>query len=70
VPIWFVLDNGNSKEGKVGNIIFATGDRSVKANNIQLDNRVSICVDDLMPPFSFITIYGTKNTPLQSKRRF
>ncbi len=58
VPIWFVLDNGNSR-GKVGNIIFTTGDTSVKANNIQRDNRVSICVDDQIPPFSFVTIFGT-----------
>jgi PPOX class probable F420-dependent enzyme len=58
VPIWFVLDNGNTR-GKVGNIIFTTGDTSVKANNIQRDNRVSICVDDQIPPFSFVTIFGT-----------
>jgi nitroimidazol reductase NimA-like FMN-containing flavoprotein (pyridoxamine 5'-phosphate oxidase superfamily) len=50
VPIWFVLDNGNTR-GKVGNIIFTTGDTSVKANNIQRDNRVNICVDDQIPPF-------------------
>jgi PPOX class probable F420-dependent enzyme len=58
VPIWFVLDNGNTR-GKVGNIIFTTGDTSVKANNIQRDNRVNICVDDQIPPFSFVTIFGT-----------
>jgi PPOX class probable F420-dependent enzyme len=58
VPIWFVLDNGKGKS-KVGDIIFTTGETSVKANNIQLDNRVSICVDDQKPPFSFVTIYGT-----------
>ena len=57
-PIWFVLDNENTR-GKVGNIIFTTGDTSVKANNIQRDNRVSICVDDQIPPFSFVTIFGT-----------
>jgi Pyridoxamine 5'-phosphate oxidase len=37
VPIWFVLDNSNSIGGKVGDIIFTTGDTSVKANNIQRD---------------------------------
>jgi PPOX class probable F420-dependent enzyme len=58
VPIWFVLDNGNTR-GKVGNIIFTTGDTSVKANNIQRDNRVNICVDDQIPPFYFVTIFGT-----------
>ena len=58
VPIWFVLDNENSR-GKIGNIVFTTGETSVKANNIQRDNRVNICVDDQIPPFSFVTIFGT-----------
>jgi PPOX class probable F420-dependent enzyme len=58
VPIWFVLDEGNGR-GKIGDIILTTGDTSVKAQNIQRDNRVSICVDDQIPPFSFVTIFGT-----------
>ena len=57
VPIWFVLDNENNRH-KVGNIIFTTGESSAKANNIRQDNRVSICVDDQVPPFSFVTIFG------------
>ena len=51
VPIWFTVDNGN--------IIFTTGSTSVKANNIQRDNRISICIDDQISPFSFVTIFGT-----------
>jgi len=58
VPIWFVLDNGKGGS-KVGDIIFTTGEASVKANNIQRDKRVSICIDDQKPPFSFVTISGT-----------
>jgi PPOX class probable F420-dependent enzyme len=58
VPIWFVLDDWSSR-GRVGNIIFTTGSTSVKAKNILRDNRVSICVDDQIPPFSFVTIFGT-----------
>jgi PPOX class probable F420-dependent enzyme len=70
VPIWFVLDNCNSKD-KVGDIIFTTGDTSVKASNIQRDNRVSICVDDQIPPFSFVTIFGTaKIYPYKQKEVF
>ena len=70
VPIWFVLDKSNSK-GKVGDIIFTTGDTSVKANNIQRDNRVSICIDDQIPPFSFVTIFGTaKIYPYKQKEVF
>jgi PPOX class probable F420-dependent enzyme len=60
VPIWFVLDNNNSSSrGRAGDIIFTTDNTSVKAKNIQRDNRVSICVDDQTPPFSFVTVYGT-----------
>ena len=57
VPIWFVLEK--KSRDKVGNIIFTTGSTSVKAINIQRDNRISICIDDQIPPFSFITIFGT-----------
>ncbi len=56
VPIWFTVDSGNS--GRKGDIIFTTSSTSLKARNIQRDNRVSICVDDQMPPFSFVTVYG------------
>jgi PPOX class probable F420-dependent enzyme len=59
VPIWFVLDKWNSKGSRVRNLIFTTGSTSVKANNIQRDSRVSICIDDQIPPFSFVTILGT-----------
>ena len=58
VPIWFVLEKKKSRD-KIGNIIFTTGSTSVKANNIQRDNRISICIDDQIPPFSFVTIFGT-----------
>lgn len=57
VPIWFVLDSRN-KNARVFDIFFTTGSTSVKAKNIQRDNRVSICVDDQTPPFSFVTVYG------------
>ena len=63
VPIWFVLDSGNncnegSWRGAHNDIIFTTDDASVKAKNIRHDTRVSICVDDQRPPFSFVTVYG------------
>jgi PPOX class probable F420-dependent enzyme len=62
VPIWFVLDDGKKSGGSHKgdhDIIFTTDGTSVKAKNIQRDNRVSICVDDQIPPFSFVTVYGT-----------
>jgi PPOX class probable F420-dependent enzyme len=51
VPIWYTLD----EEDK---IIFNTGKNSVKAKNIQRDNRVRLCVDDQVPLYSFIIIDG------------
>jgi PPOX class probable F420-dependent enzyme len=57
VPIWFILNDSNT-DG-INNIIFTTNSTSVKAKNIQYNNRVSICVDDQAPPFSFVTVYGT-----------
>jgi PPOX class probable F420-dependent enzyme len=60
VPIWFVLDNENSKKRRrIGNLIFTAESTSTKANNIRRDNRVSICIDDQTRPFSFVTIFGT-----------
>jgi PPOX class probable F420-dependent enzyme len=38
--------------------LFTTSDTSVKAKNIQRDNRVRLCVDDQVPLFSFVTIDG------------
>jgi PPOX class probable F420-dependent enzyme len=54
VPIWFIIDDIDNSD----DIIFTTGGTSVKARNIQRDDRVSICIDDQTPPFSFVTVYG------------
>jgi len=60
VPIWFVLDDTKDRTTrKIGDIILTTYEGSLKARNIERDNRVSICVDDQTPQFSFITIHGT-----------
>jgi PPOX class probable F420-dependent enzyme len=60
VPIWFVLDDGikNGSRSRRDDIVFTTSGMSVKARNIERDNRVSICVDDQRPPFSFVIVYG------------
>ena len=59
VPIWFVLDNKSSSRDEIGDIVFIIYDKSIEAENIKQDNRVSICVDDQAPMFSFVTIFGT-----------
>jgi nitroimidazol reductase NimA-like FMN-containing flavoprotein (pyridoxamine 5'-phosphate oxidase superfamily) len=68
VPIWFVLDNyeNSKRRSKIGNIIFTIYRTSVKANNIRQNNRVSICIDDQIPSFSFVTIFGTAKTPIMN----
>ena len=50
VPVWFVLD------GDI--MVFTTGEATVKGRALQRDPRVSMCVDDETPPFSFVMIEG------------
>jgi PPOX class probable F420-dependent enzyme len=51
VPIWFVLD-GTA-------LVFTTGLHTVKAANMRRDPRVTLCVDDQAPLYSYVTIEGT-----------
>ncbi|MCK5710682.1 MAG: PPOX class F420-dependent oxidoreductase [Deltaproteobacteria bacterium] len=51
VPIWYGLDGDN--------LVFTTGESSIKAKNMKRDPRVSISIDDQTPPYSFVTIEGT-----------
>ena len=57
VPIWFVLES-RKKNNQEFDILFTTDYTSIKAKNIRRDNRVSLCVDDQTPPFSFVIVYG------------
>ena len=50
VPIWFTMDGDD--------LIFNTWHDRVKVRNMRRDNRVSICVDEETPPFSFVVIEG------------
>lgn len=49
-PIWFLLDGDD--------LVFNTGEDTVKGRNMARDGRVSLCVDDDRPPFSFVTVEG------------
>ncbi len=51
-PIWYILDENNY-------ITFTTYFKSVKAKNLIRDSRISICVDDQAPPFSFVLVNGS-----------
>ena len=50
-PVWFLLDGDD--------LIFTTWHESVKAHNIQREPRLSLCVDDQTPPYSFVIVEGT-----------
>ncbi len=50
-PIWFDLDGDE--------LVFTTWHESVKAVNMRHDPRVSICVDEEIPPFAFVIFEGT-----------
>ena len=50
-PVWFVLDGDE--------IVFTTGETSLKAKAIRRDGRVCICVDDQTPPYSYVMVEGT-----------
>lgn len=50
-PIWFVLDGDD--------VVFNTGETSVKAKALARDPRATLCVDDQLPPYSYVMIEGT-----------
>ena len=49
-PIWFTLDGDD--------LLFNTGENTVKGANLQRDGRVALMVDDEEPPFAFVSIEG------------
>jgi PPOX class probable F420-dependent enzyme len=49
-PIWFVLDGDD--------ILLTTEATSLKGRALRRDPRVSLCVDDQEPPYSFVVING------------
>ncbi|MFE9830730.1 PPOX class F420-dependent oxidoreductase [Streptomyces halstedii] len=49
-PVWFLLDGDD--------LVFNTGEETVKGRNLARDGRVSVCVDDDRPPFAFAVVQG------------
>lgn len=50
-PIWFTI------EGDA--LLFTTWHTTVKAENLEHEQRVAVCVDDERPPFSYVIVEGT-----------
>jgi PPOX class probable F420-dependent enzyme len=49
-PVWFTLDGDD--------LLFNTGEDTVKGANLRRDGRVALMVDDEEPPFAFVSIEG------------
>ncbi|MGW0734836.1 PPOX class F420-dependent oxidoreductase [Streptomyces sp. NPDC002851] len=49
-PIWFLLDGDD--------LVFNTGESTVKGRNIARDRRVALCVDDDRPPYAYVVLRG------------
>ncbi|WP_326616916.1 PPOX class F420-dependent oxidoreductase [Streptomyces decoyicus] len=50
-PVWFLMDGDE--------LVFNTGEDTVKGRNVARDGRVALCVDDERPPFAFVVVQGT-----------
>ncbi|OLR93585.1 PPOX class F420-dependent oxidoreductase [Actinokineospora bangkokensis] len=50
-PIWFLVDGDD--------LVFTTWSDSVKYRALRRENRLSVCVDDQEPPYSYVTITAT-----------
>lgn len=58
-PVWFVVDdNPRSSDNNDFTIFFTTFHNSVKARHLISNPKVSLCVDDQKPPYSFVIING------------
>ena len=49
-PVWFILDGDD--------LVFNTGEATVKGRALRRDPRVALCVDDDRPPFAFVLVTG------------
>lgn len=61
VPVWFIVDGDT--------LVFTTWHESVKAGNLRRDPRVSICVDEEIPPYTFVMLEGTASISEQPDER-
>ena len=61
-PVWFEMDGET--------IIFTTWHTTVKAKHIRQNPRISLCVDDDTPPFSFVVVEGTAEIATPTPEEF
>jgi PPOX class probable F420-dependent enzyme len=53
-PIWYVVD----ERADDLQLLFNTGEDTLKGRILRRDPRVALCVDDETPPFSFVIVRG------------
>jgi PPOX class probable F420-dependent enzyme len=57
--VWYELDTSAAGgDNPLGDIVFNTGEDTVKGRALRRDPRVAICIQDERPPHSFVTIDG------------
>lgn len=52
-PVWFVVDE------KTDELVFTTFSTSAKGRALARDPRLSLCVDDSVPPYAYVQVQGT-----------
>lgn len=57
-PVWFTLDDAPVGGGH-GRLLFTTWHESVKGRALRRSPHFSLCVDDEVPPFSFVMLECT-----------
>jgi len=50
-PVWFILDGDD--------VVFMTGESTLKGRNLRRDPRACLVVDDENPPYAYVQITGT-----------
>lgn len=55
-PVWFVLDDTDPDQVRV---VFNTGTDSVKGRALRRDPHFALCVDDQVPPYSYVLLECT-----------
>jgi PPOX class probable F420-dependent enzyme len=54
-PIWFLIDSTDDGDA----LVFTTHHSSLKAKALRRDPRLSLCVDDQQPPYSYVQLRAT-----------
>lgn len=63
-PVWFMVESETTSSSPENNgdnhfvLVFTTSENSVKSKHLLANPRVSVCIDDQKPPYSFVIVNG------------